>query len=72
MSVRLRTRPLSDLLHLRASVRLGERWSLSGRVHNLTDTRYAERADFAFGNFRYFPGRERSLFIELAWAGGPT
>ncbi|MEY2921097.1 MAG: hypothetical protein RL261_2402, partial [Pseudomonadota bacterium] len=28
---------------------------------------YADRADFAFGNYRYFPGRPRSVFAELTW-----
>ncbi|WP_017932557.1 TonB-dependent receptor [Robiginitomaculum antarcticum] len=35
------------------------------RAENLFDTRYADRADFAFGNERYFPGRPRSLFVTL-------
>ncbi|MEX1343563.1 MAG: TonB-dependent receptor, partial [Candidatus Limnocylindrales bacterium] len=56
-----------DLLNLRLSHELARAWSVSLRVHNLTDTAYAERADFAFGQYRYFPGRERSLFVELAW-----
>ena len=56
-----------DLLHLRLSRPLAREFSVSLRVHNLTDAAYAERADFAFGQYRYFPGRERSLFVELAW-----
>ena len=35
------------------------------RAENLLDTRYANRADFAFGNERYFPGRPRSIFVTL-------
>ncbi len=48
---------------------LDQRWTASLRVRNLLDRRYAERADFAFGNFRYFPGPGRSVFvsIERAW-----
>jgi len=34
-------------------------------VKNLFDTRYADRADFAFGNDRYFPGRPRHVLIGL-------
>lgn len=30
-------------------------------VRNLTNTDYAERADFAFGNERYFPGEDRAF-----------
>jgi iron complex outermembrane recepter protein len=59
--------PGHDLLHLRLARPLSERVHLALRVHNLTDTAYAERADFAFGEYRYFPGRDRTLFIELGW-----
>ena len=27
----------------------------------------AIRADYAFGNYRYFPGRERSGFLEIGY-----
>ncbi len=56
-----------DLANLRLSVRPSERWLLGLRVANLVDSRYADRADFAFGNDRYFPGRGRAYFIELGW-----
>lgn len=35
------------------------------KVQNLTDERYAERADFAFGSYRYFTGENRGVFVEL-------
>ena len=35
------------------------------RVKNLADSDYAERADYAFGNYRYFIGEPRSVFVEL-------
>ena len=35
------------------------------RVDNLFDKRYADRADFAFGNYRYFPARGRALFLSF-------
>jgi iron complex outermembrane recepter protein len=35
------------------------------RVDNLFDTAYADRADFAFGNYRYFPARGRALFLSV-------
>lgn len=53
--------------HAEANVGLNDEWQLLIRARNLLDRRYAERADFAFGNFRYFPGQGRSLFIELHW-----
>ncbi len=36
------------------------------RLNNVTDRDYADRADFAFGNYRYFPGRGRELFVEFS------
>jgi outer membrane receptor protein involved in Fe transport len=38
------------------------------RVDNLFDTRYADRADFAFGNYRYFPARGRAMFLSVDYA----
>jgi len=32
---------------------------------NLTDTKYAERADYAFGNDRYFVGEPASLYLGI-------
>ena len=43
-------------------------WRATARLDNLTDVAYADRADYAFGTYRYFPGRRRTLFLELAWA----
>jgi iron complex outermembrane recepter protein len=38
---------------------------LTLRVDNLFDTAYADRADFAFGNYRYFPARGRAAFLSV-------
>jgi outer membrane receptor protein involved in Fe transport len=54
-NLRLDWRPTDDL---RASL----------RVDNVFDTAYADRADFAFGNYRYFPARGRALFLSLDFA----
>jgi outer membrane receptor protein involved in Fe transport len=43
-------------------------WTLGLRLVNALDRDYADRADFAFGNYRYFPGRGRALFAEIVWA----
>lgn len=56
-----------DLLNLRIGYRLFENWSAMVRVNNVTDRAYADRADYAFGNYRYFPGRGRSAFVEVAY-----
>jgi outer membrane receptor protein involved in Fe transport len=37
-------------------------------IDNLFDKRYADRADFAFGNYRYFPARGRAVFLSLDYA----
>jgi iron complex outermembrane recepter protein len=59
--------PGHTLWHLRWRRELAGPWSLAARLSNLADRRYAERADFAFGNHRYFPGAGRSLFVELGY-----
>jgi len=38
--------------------------TVSLRLTNLLDERYAERADYAFGNYRYFPGAGRRISVE--------
>ena len=35
------------------------------RITNLLDRDYAHRADFAFGNQRYFPGLPRQVYLGL-------
>jgi outer membrane receptor protein involved in Fe transport len=59
--------PGHDLLNLRLGWNVGESWSTTLRLDNLTDRDYADRADFAFGNYRYFPGRGRALFVEVRY-----
>jgi len=55
------------LANLRVSVTPRPELRATLRVTNLADRRYADRADFAQGDYRYFPGRERSFFLELQW-----
>jgi outer membrane receptor protein involved in Fe transport len=56
-----------ELANLRLGARPRDDWSLGLRVINLFDSAYADRADFAFGDHRYFPGRGRAYFLELGW-----
>jgi iron complex outermembrane recepter protein len=58
-----------DLVNLYVRRGIGGGWALSFRVINAADTAYAERADYTFGNYRYFPGDRRESFagIEKAW-----
>lgn len=56
-----------ELLHLRVQQRFTPHWGATLRIENLTNRRYADRADYAFGNYRYFIGEPRSLFVDLDW-----
>ncbi len=59
--------PGHDLLNLRTAWKFTPAWTATIRLNNVTNALYADRADFAFGEYRYFPGREREAFFELAW-----
>jgi outer membrane receptor protein involved in Fe transport len=52
-----------DLVNLRARWSATERVTVFAAIRNLADVRYAERADFAFGRDRYFPGEERAFSL---------
>ncbi|HTL50051.1 MAG TPA: TonB-dependent receptor [Steroidobacteraceae bacterium] len=56
-----------DVGNLRLTASPAKSWSFTLRVMNLLDTAYADRADFAFGDYRYFPGRGRAYFAEIGW-----
>ena len=56
-----------DLGNLRLSVEPAGTGRSAVRITNLLDAAYADRADFAFGDYRYFPGRGRAYFVELGW-----
>jgi len=57
--------PGHSLLNLRGRLAMGDgQHVLSLRLTNVLDTRYAERGDFAFGNYRYFPGAGRRFSLE--------
>jgi outer membrane receptor protein involved in Fe transport len=62
------TYPGHDIANIRLTWALTDRWSIDARVNNVTDDRYADRADFAFGNFRYFPGRGREYYLRVHYA----
>ena len=54
-----------DLVNLRYQSDLGDKWYYAARITNLFDTDYAERADFAFGNDRYWVGEPRSVYFSV-------
>ncbi|MEM6639736.1 MAG: TonB-dependent receptor [Pseudomonadota bacterium] len=51
-----------DLIHATVTRQFGP-WSVGIKLRNVMDRAYAERGDFAFGQYRYFPGQPRSLFF---------
>jgi iron complex outermembrane receptor protein len=60
--------PGHSLLNLRGWLALkNKQYQISLRLTNLLNVRYAERADFAFGNYRYFPGAGRRISLEWAY-----
>lgn len=46
-------------------------WRLFVRVMNIGDIEYADRADIAFGSYRYFPGTPRQVYggVEVSLGG---
>jgi outer membrane receptor protein involved in Fe transport len=60
--------PGHELLNLRAAWDATRRLTITARLNNITDRAVADRADYAFGDFRYFPGRGRELFVEFRYA----
>ncbi|NOZ43414.1 MAG: TonB-dependent receptor [Alphaproteobacteria bacterium] len=55
-----------DYFNLRAAIRVTNSYSVFIRIMNLTDTRYAKRADYTtFSGERYFPGKPRSLYLGI-------
>jgi outer membrane receptor protein involved in Fe transport len=59
--------PGHDVGNLRVAWQASPRWRASLEVENLADTLYADRADFAQGDWRYFPARQRSVFVNVVW-----
>jgi iron complex outermembrane receptor protein len=60
--------PGHTVANLRFDWRVREDLRASLRVDNVLDTAYADRADFAFGNYRYFPARGRAVFLSVDFA----
>ena len=54
-----------DVFNLRAMWSLNETTNFAFKIANLSDERYATRADFAFGSYRYFVGHEREFHFSL-------
>jgi len=59
--------PGHSLVNLRTRIDLTRRLSVTARLNNVMNEAFADRADYAFGAYRYFPGRSRELFLELRY-----
>ena len=60
-----------DVFNLRASHDVTNNLTLYGKVHNLFNTEYAERADFGGGgggDYRYFVGEKRYLHVGASYS----
>jgi len=53
------------IVNVRSGWRLASAWHVTAGILNVMDTKYADRADFAFGDYRYFPGHPRKWFVEV-------
>ena len=59
--------PGHEIANLRLRYRPSDDIAVVLRINNLADRAIADRADFAFGNYRYFPGRGREAFVEIRY-----
>lgn len=59
-----------SLLNLRVSGNFNNRLQAALRFTNLLDEQYAERADFGFGEYRYFVGQPRAAYVEISYRFG--
>ncbi len=57
-----------DLFNLRINTQVSKHLAIHGQIKNLFDTEYADRADFAFGDYRFFPGRDRNYEIGASYS----
>lgn len=56
-----------ELLNLRVAIAANQNQTYHVNIINLANEKYAERADFAFGNYRYFPGMPRQIYVGGNW-----
>ncbi|MFT5484666.1 MAG: iron complex outermembrane receptor protein, partial [Halieaceae bacterium] len=63
----LHSYPGHDLVNIRANLDWSKRLSVGARVLNILNEDYAERADFGFGNERYFVGEPSSVFLDIQY-----
>lgn len=57
-----------DLLNLRVNTQITNNFAIHGQIKNILDEEYADRADYKFGTYRFFPGRERNYEIGASYS----
>ena len=50
-----------NLWQLRGAMKINAKVDLFARIENLTDEKYASRADYAYGSYRFFGGQPRAF-----------
>ena len=55
------------VLNWRAQYQVSENLEIYGRIINVLNERYADRADFAFGSYRYFPAMPRQFYLGVRY-----
>jgi len=55
-----------EVVQLRGQLALNDQVTIHARIENLFDERYASRADYAFGSYRFFGGQPRALHLGIA------
>jgi iron complex outermembrane receptor protein len=56
-----------DLFNLRISSNIQDSLALNFQIENIANTAYADRADYAYGDYRFFPGRPRFAELSLSY-----
>ncbi|PHS25122.1 MAG: TonB-dependent receptor [Methylophaga sp.] len=57
-----------DLLNLRVNTQISNNFAIHGQIKNLLDEEYADRSDYKFGTYRFFPGRERHFEVGASYS----
>jgi iron complex outermembrane receptor protein len=55
------------LLNLRVNSQITKQFMVHGQIKNLTNQDYADRADYAFGSYRFFPGNDRTYEVGASY-----
>ncbi len=57
-----------NLFNLRVNTQVTKNLAIHGQIKNILDNHYADRADFAFGTYRFFPGRDRNIELGASYS----